>query len=85
MFVGSATQVADQLESWLDETGIDGFNLAFALNPATFHDIVEYIVPELQRRKRYREHYSDGTLREQLFGRSPRLPANHIGRRTQLG
>ena len=26
--VGSAAQVADELESWVAETGIDGFNLA---------------------------------------------------------
>jgi long-chain alkane monooxygenase len=84
VFVGSPAQVADALESWLDVTGIDGFNLAFALNPATFSDVVDCIVPELQRRKRYRTEYRSGTLREKLFGRSPLLPANHIGRRTKL-
>ena len=84
VFVGSPAQVADQMESWIDETGIDGFNLAFAVSPGTFKDIVDRIVPELQTRQRYRSAYAEGTLREKLFGRGARLPSNHIGRQTRL-
>ncbi|MFN0313532.1 MAG: LLM class flavin-dependent oxidoreductase [Burkholderiales bacterium] len=84
VFVGSASQVADEMESWVDETGIDGFNLAFAVSPGTFRDIVEYIVPELQGRRRYRTEYSEGTLREKLFRRGAKLPENHVGRKTKL-
>lgn len=85
VFIGSASQVADQMESWVDETGIDGFNLAFALSPGTFEDIVEYVVPELQNRQRYRTQYAEGTLREKLFGGSARLPQRHFGRQIRLG
>jgi hypothetical protein len=84
VLVGSVTQVADQLEAWMDETDIDGFNLAFAVNDETFRDVIELIVPELQRRGRYRNAYSSGTLREKLFGRGARLPENHPGRRVRL-
>jgi long-chain alkane monooxygenase len=84
VFVGSASQVAHEMESWVDETGIDGFNLAFAVSPGTFRDVVEFIVPELQERRRYRTEYSEGTLREKLFGRGDRLPWNHTGRQTTL-
>lgn len=66
--VGSPEAVCDELEAWIDETGIDGFNLAFAVRPETFADIVDLIVPELQKRGRYKRDYAPGTLREKLFG-----------------
>ncbi|MFZ6746060.1 LLM class flavin-dependent oxidoreductase [Undibacterium sp. JH2W] len=84
VFVGDAREVADQLEAWLDETGIDGFNLTFALAHETIRDVVKFIVPELQARSRYKTSYSDGTLRQQLFQRGSRLPENHIGRNTHI-
>ncbi|NYS36426.1 5,10-methylene tetrahydromethanopterin reductase, partial [Streptococcus danieliae] len=68
VIVGDARQVADQLESWLDETGIDGFNLAFAVAHDSMADVVTHIVPELQRRGRYRTHYEEGSLRHKIFG-----------------
>jgi hypothetical protein len=48
--VGSPATVADQLEAWIDETDLDGFNLAFVVRPETFADVVDFAVPELQRR-----------------------------------
>jgi hypothetical protein len=33
-------------------------------------DVVDLIVPELQRRSRYRTEYAPGTLREKVFQRS---------------
>ena len=78
IIAGSPGQVADELEAWIDETGIDGFNLAFAVRPETFRDIVDLIVPELQRRGRYKRDYMPGTLREKLFGQGQaRLPRGH--------
>jgi FMN-dependent oxidoreductase (nitrilotriacetate monooxygenase family) len=70
VIVGSAAKVADQLETWIDETNLDGFNLAFVVRPETFADVVEFLVPELQRRGRYKTSYARGTLREKLFGRA---------------
>lgn len=70
VFVGDPRAVADQLEDWVDHTGIDGFNLAFASRPRTFESVVAHTVPELQRRGRYRREYASGTLREKLFGPS---------------
>lgn len=78
--VGSPEHVSDELEAWVDETDIDGFNLAFAVRPETFADIVDLIVPELQRRRRYKRDYTPGTLREKLFGQGrPRLSDGHPG------
>lgn len=77
--VGDARQVADTLEAWMDETGIDGFNLASVEMPRTFEDIVTHLVPELQRRGVYKTAYEPGTLREKLGGESARLQAPHVG------
>jgi len=76
LVVGSPAQVADELEAWVDETGIDGFNLAYVVMPETFTDFVDLVVPELQRRGRLKRAYESGTLRQKLFGRA-RLPDSH--------
>jgi alkanesulfonate monooxygenase len=69
VFVGSPATVADQMEDWVEATGIDGFNLAFAVRPETFAAVADLLVPELQRRGRYKTDYADGSLRKKLFGR----------------
>ncbi|MEJ2866902.1 LLM class flavin-dependent oxidoreductase [Actinomycetospora sp. OC33-EN08] len=77
--VGSPTEVADELQSWVEETDVDGFNLPYAVTPGTFSDVVEHLVPELQRRGVYPTSYEPGTLRRKLFGRGDRLPDEHRG------
>ena len=62
----------------MDETGVDGFNLAYAVTPGTFADMADLVVPELQSRGRYKRDYSPGTFREKLYGEGrSRLPATH--------
>jgi hypothetical protein len=76
--VGSFSDVADELEAWVAETGIDGFNLAYAVTPETFTDIVDLVVPELQRRGVYKLDYAAGTLREKPSRCGwARLPSSH--------
>ncbi len=77
LFVGSASTVADLLQDWVEETGIDGFNLAYALAHETFADVIGHLVPELQRRGVYPKAYREGTLREKLFGDGPYLAETH--------
>ena len=79
LIVGSAETVADELQSWVEETDVDGFNLAYAVTHETFTDVVELLIPELQKRGVYKREYSQGTLREKLFGGSARLQAPHPG------
>jgi alkanesulfonate monooxygenase len=79
VFVGDAREISDQLEGFVAATDIDGFNLAFAVRPETMEDVVDFVVPELQRRGRYRQDYPEGTLRERLFGQGARLTAPHPG------
>lgn len=83
--VGSGATVADTMERIVAETGIDGFNLAYAVTPGTFEDVVEFVVPELQRRGVYPTAYAEGTLREKLFGAGDRLPENHHGAKFRVG
>ncbi|MCT9165310.1 5,10-methylene tetrahydromethanopterin reductase [Acinetobacter baumannii] len=79
VLVGSAETVSDALQKWIEDTDVDGFNLAYILAHQTFADVVEFIVPELQKRGVYQTSYAQGTLREKLFGAGPYLPENHRG------
>ncbi len=81
VFVGSPSTIADILQEWVDETDVDGFNLAYALAHDSFEDVVGYVVPELQRRGVYPTAYRPGTLREKLFGDGPLLPDTHPAHR----
>ena len=74
--VGSAEEVADDLQAWVEETDIDGFNLSRVVTPESLEDFVDLVVPVLQERGVYKRDYAGGTLREKLFGRA-RLPASH--------
>jgi alkanesulfonate monooxygenase len=86
VLVGTAEQVADQLEAWFDQTDVDGLNLAFAISPGDFEDVADLLVPELTRRGRYKEAYQPGTLREKLFGAGrARLAAPHPAARYRHG
>ena len=78
--VGSPEQVADELESWIAETGLDGFNLTRTVTPESYADFIDLVIPELQRRGSYKTAYDSGTLREKLFPEGgARLPGQHPG------
>jgi long-chain alkane monooxygenase len=77
LFVGSPAEIADTLIDWVEETDIDGFNLAYAVTPESFEDFVDLVVPELTRRGAYKRAYRAGTLREKLFGGGARLAPPH--------
>ena len=78
--IGSAKRIAERMIEWMNQTGVDGFNLLYSVSPGDFEDFIELVVPELQRRGVYKTDYEEGTLREKLFGRGRRwLPDNHPG------
>ncbi|MEO6534244.1 MAG: LLM class flavin-dependent oxidoreductase [Pseudolysinimonas sp.] len=83
--IGSGEQIADQLQEWVDETDVDGFNLAYAITPGTFEDVVEHVIPVLRERGTYPSQYVPGSLREKLHGRGDRLPAEHKGATFRVG
>ena len=77
--VGSPEQVADELESWIAETGLDGFNLTRIVTPESYVDFIELVIPELQRRGSYKTAYDNGSFREKLFHEGAHLPEQHTG------
>jgi alkanesulfonate monooxygenase len=77
VLVGSPATVADGMEAWMAATGADGFNLCSVVAHETFADVARLLVPELQRRGRYKREYRPGTLREKLLGAGPRLTTPH--------
>jgi alkanesulfonate monooxygenase len=64
--VGTPSMIADQMEEWLETRGCDGFNVMFPYLPEGLDDVVERVVPELQRRGLFRKDYEGRTLREHL-------------------
>jgi FMN-dependent oxidoreductase (nitrilotriacetate monooxygenase family) len=84
---GTPTVVADEIERWLDEDGLDGINLRQYHSFDTARDFAELVVPELRKRGRLPEEGSHpGTLRERLFGAgNARLPDRHVAARYRGG
>ncbi|QXI30574.1 LLM class flavin-dependent oxidoreductase [Pseudomonas vanderleydeniana] len=80
VIVGGPKKVADELVAWVEETGIDGFNLGHAVKFQDIKDFADLVVPELQRRGVMRRGYEGSTLRESLFGAGQsRLADDHPG------
>ena len=65
-FVGTATQIADQMEEWFHGEACDGFVIAATHCPGAYEDVVRLVVPELQRRGLFRDRYDGATLRDHL-------------------
>jgi hypothetical protein len=72
--VGTAAQVADSMERWVEEADVDGFNLvswisrnldisfniiqAYAIKPGSFKDIIDLLIPELRKRGLFWDDYA---------------------------
>jgi len=76
--VGTPDRVADELERWYTDLGVDGFNVKEVVRTGSLDDFVDLVVPELRDRGLVRESYEGTTLRENLLGRSG-LPEGHPG------
>jgi FMN-dependent oxidoreductase (nitrilotriacetate monooxygenase family) len=65
---GTAEQVADYLEEQFETTGSrGGFMIAHPMaTPGDLLNVVDFLVPELQRRGRFRREYQGRTLMENL-------------------
>lgn len=64
--VGTAAEIADTMQDWLETEASDGFNIMFPTVPAGLDDFVDLVVPELQRRGIFRTAYEGSTLRDHL-------------------
>ncbi len=65
-FVGTVNTIADEMAEWLSQEGSDGFNVVFPFLPKGLDDVVDQLVPELQRRGLFRDDYTGTTLRDHL-------------------
>lgn len=66
--------MADQLQEWFENDAADGFNIMAPTFPQGFNDIVELVIPELQRRGLFKTEYAGTTLRENLGLKRPVNP-----------
>jgi len=66
VLVGTAEDIADDFQLWLEQGGADGFNIMPAIMPEQLSLFVELVIPELRRRGLFREEYEFSTLRENL-------------------
>lgn len=73
--VGTPQDIADFIETWLDEDAADGFNIMPPTLPGGLTDFIELVLPELRRRGRFRTEYEGRTLRENLGLARPPHPA----------
>lgn len=64
--VGTAVQIADQMQAWFEQGAADGFNVLVPHLPADLEDFANEVIPELQRRGLFRTEYEGRTLRENL-------------------
>jgi len=64
--IGTAEDIADEMQAWFEADACDGFNITPATLPGGGADFVELVVPELQRRGLFRTEYEGRTLRENL-------------------
>ncbi|MBB3222889.1 LLM class flavin-dependent oxidoreductase [Pseudoduganella umbonata] len=64
--IGTAEQVADQMQAWFEGGAADGFNLMPPTLPGGLDDVLRLVVPELQRRGLFRTRYEGTTLRSHL-------------------
>lgn len=80
--IGNPTTVANILEQWVEEAGVDGFNISYATTPSTFEDLVKYLWPELRNRGVLQKQYAGSTMRENYLqdGKGPRARDWHPAR-----
>ncbi|OTP67028.1 LLM class flavin-dependent oxidoreductase [Caballeronia sordidicola] len=69
--VGTAQDIADQLEERFVNYGADGYNVMPPTLPGGLDDFIELVLPELRRRGLFRSDYEGHTLRENLGLRRP--------------
>ncbi|MFE3149615.1 hypothetical protein ACFXJ6_23665 [Streptomyces sp. NPDC059218] len=66
ILVGSATEVADDIQKWFETRAVDGFTVISSYLPGALDSFVDLVVPELDRR---------GLLRPVWDGRDAAGPA----------
>ncbi|GAB1584553.1 NtaA/DmoA family FMN-dependent monooxygenase [Phyllobacterium phragmitis] len=66
MFVGTPEQFVADMLTWIDTAACDGFNLNIDVQTSGLEDIVDEVIPLLQKAGRFRHDYAGQTLRHHL-------------------
>ncbi|MDR2127860.1 MAG: NtaA/DmoA family FMN-dependent monooxygenase [Burkholderiaceae bacterium] len=66
VIVGTPEQVAADILYWVDHGAADGFNFNIDILTSGLKDLVEQLIPELQKAGRFRREYEGTTLRDNL-------------------
>ncbi len=66
LVIGTPADIADAMEEWFHNDAADGFNILPPWLPGGLEDVVDMVVPELQRRGLFRTAYEGTTLRGNL-------------------
>ncbi|MCU1616956.1 MAG: putative monooxygenase, DszA family [Frankiales bacterium] len=85
ILTGTPREVTEQIEALVGETDLDGFNYTPFVSPGSYLELVDQVVPELQRAGLVRSERTATTFRERLFGAgNAHLPADHRGARFRV-
>jgi alkanesulfonate monooxygenase len=68
---GGPKRIADEMEDWFLNDGVDGFLVQPAYLPGGFDAFADLVIPELVRRGLFRSEYESTTLRGNLGLRRP--------------
>jgi alkanesulfonate monooxygenase len=63
---GTPADIADAMQEWFVAGACDGFNILPLTFPKGLDELVDLVIPELQRRGLFRTEYEGRTLRENL-------------------
>lgn len=80
VIVGSPATVVDELQRWLEQGDVDGFNISSAVRPGDLKEFVRLVSPELRCRGLLPEE--DGTartFRDRVLNKGSRLADDHRG------
>jgi FMN-dependent oxidoreductase (nitrilotriacetate monooxygenase family) len=75
VFVGTPSQIADEMEDWFVHHGCDGWNILPPFFPEPVEEVFEQLIPELQRRGLFHTEYEGKTFRENLGLARPEHPS----------
>ena len=66
LVIGTPSDIADDMEEWMQAGAADGFNICPPILPIALDDFNELVLPELRRRGLFRTEYEATTLRGNL-------------------
>lgn len=64
--IGTAEDIADDLQHWFETGAADGFNICPPILPHGIDDLATFLLPELRKRGLFRSEYEATTLRGNL-------------------